>query len=303
MTVNAERLPSSKTAREVEFHQPGVYLCLLVNHTERSLRVIDFRAGLSREKRRLVVDFAVEHRIERLFTLVERDEVAAWVRLGFAREGTIPSFYKRSDAYVLGALTASLRLSHQSGTRPALALKNEAAARVALETAHQEARDLATGWKLSGSGVRVAVAPEADVQRAKAAVKRAGWSPITLDSFSRGADQWHYSCTVKGAPALLVAVESQACFDNAMLEILARPRGDKEGLWMARALAEVLSTLRERGIVSCFAMTPVSDPVLGAIYAKNGFRRTGIMNDHLPAAKGRESAFLWTRKLAQPDEP
>lgn len=301
MTMNAERLPAKP--REVEFHQPGVYLCLLVNHTDRNLRVIDFRAGLSREKRRLIVDFAVAHRIERLFTLVERDEVAAWVRLGFAREGTIPAFYKRSDAHVLGALTASLRLSHQSGTRPALALRNEAAIATKLEAVHQDARKLAASWKLSASGVRVAIAPEPEVQRAKAAIKRAEWSPITLDAFSRGADQWHYTCTAKGVPALCVAVESQACFDNALLEILARPRTDKEGLWMARALGEVLSTLRERGIVSCFAMTPVSDVVLGAVYARNGFRRTGIMNDHLPASGGRETAFLWTRKLAQPDEP
>lgn len=299
--MNAERLPAKP--REVEFHQLGVYLCLLVNHTDRSLRVIDFRAGLSREKRRLIVDFAVEHRIERLFTLVERDEVAAWVRLGFAREGTIPAFYKRSDAHVLGALTASLRLSHQSGTRPALAVRNEAALAGKLEAAHQEARRLAASWKLAASGVRVSIAPEPEVQRAKAAVKRAEWSPITHDAFSRGSDQWHYTCTAKGAPTLCVAVESQACFDNALLEILARPRTDKEGSWMARALGEVLNTLRERGIVSCFAMTPVSDGVLGAVYARNGFRRTGIMNDHLPAASGRETAFLWTRKLAQPDEP
>ena len=299
--MNAERLPAKP--REVEFHQPGVYLCLLVNHTDRNLRVIDFRAGLSREKRRLIVDFAVAHRIERLFTLVERDEVAAWVRLGFAREGTIPAFYKRSDAHVLGALTASLRLSHQSGTRPALALRNEAAIAGKLDAAHQEARRVAAAWKLSASGVRVSIAPEPEVQRAKAAVKRAEWSPITLDAFSRGADQWHYTCTAKGVPALCVAVESQACFDNALLEVLARPHNEKEGFVMARALSEVLNTLRERGIVSCFAMTPVSDTVLGAVYAKNGFRRTGIMNDHLPISGGSETALLWTRKLAQPDEP
>jgi len=301
VTMNAERLPAKP--REVEFHQPGVYLCLLVNHTDRSLRVIDFRAGLSREKRRLIVDFAVEHRIERLFTLVERDEVAAWVRLGFTREGTIPAFYKRSDAHVLGAVTASLRLSHQSGTRPALAVRNEAALAAALDAAHQEARRVAASWKTGGPSVKVALAGEPEVQRAKAAVKRAEWSPITLESFSRGAETWHYSCTTKGAPGLVVAVESQACFDNALLEVLARPHTEKEGFLMARALNEVLNTLRERGIVSCFAMTPVSNAVLAAVYAKNGFRRTGIMNDHLPVSGGRETAFLWTRKLAQPDEP
>ena len=40
--------------------------------------------------------------MEKAYTLVERDEVATWVKLGFAKEGNIPGFYKRSDAFLLG---------------------------------------------------------------------------------------------------------------------------------------------------------------------------------------------------------
>src|SRR5207248_9673252 len=40
--------------------------------------------------------------MEKVYTLVERDEVATWVKLGFAKEGNIPGFYKRSDAFLLG---------------------------------------------------------------------------------------------------------------------------------------------------------------------------------------------------------
>ena len=40
--------------------------------------------------------------IEKVYTLVERDEVSTWNKLGFAKEANVPCFYKRSDAYLLG---------------------------------------------------------------------------------------------------------------------------------------------------------------------------------------------------------
>lgn len=301
MTARSER--QAAKLREVCFDQKGVYLCLLVNHADRSLRVVDFRAGMSREKRQLVVDYAVAHRIERLFTLVERDEAAAWVRLGFAREGAIPGFYKRSDAHVLGALTEAFQLTHQSGTRPALGIRDEAETRAAIDTTQHAAQRLAARFKFAASSLRLTPAGDTEVQRAHAAARKAGWLPITVEPFSRGADQWHYSCSTRGANELVISVESQSCFDNALVELLSRPDGEKEALWMARALAEVVRALHARGIVSCFALTPVTDPELAAVYLKNGFRRTGILKHHLRLGSGRVSAFLWSRKLAQPDEP
>lgn len=301
MTARSER--QATKLREVCFDQKGVYLCLLVNHSDRSLRIIDFRAGLSREKRQLIVDYAVAHRIERLFTLVERDEASAWVRLGFGREGSIPGFYKRSDAHVLGALTEAFQLTHQSGTRPALGLSDDAEKRAAIDTTHHEAQRLAARFKFAASSLRLTDADDTTVQRAQAAARKAGWLPITAEPFSRGAEQWHYACSTRGAKELVISVESQSCFDNALVELVTRPENEKEAAWMARALGEVVRVLHARGIVSCFALTPVTDTELAAVFVKNGFRRTGILKHHLRVGNGRVSAFLWSRKLAQPDDP
>jgi hypothetical protein len=47
------------------------------------------------------MSYAQREGVERVFTVVERDEVSSWTRLGLRREGTIAAFYKRSDAFIL----------------------------------------------------------------------------------------------------------------------------------------------------------------------------------------------------------
>jgi len=79
-----------------------VSLCLLLNRRTKTMRVIDFRAGPSHAKRVFVLKLAKREGIEKVYTLVERDEVSTWMKLGFAREASIPGFYKRSDAFLLG---------------------------------------------------------------------------------------------------------------------------------------------------------------------------------------------------------
>ena len=39
---------------------------------------------------------------------------------------------------------------------------------------------------------------------------------------------------------------------------------------------------------------------LGAIYVNAGFRRTGMLRQHVLLGRERVDAFLWARKLAQP---
>src|SRR5260221_12935493 len=88
---------ASSGVDELLFHNDTVSLCLLVNRRHQTLRVIDFRAGPTLAKRNFVIAAAKREGVEKVFTLVERDEVTTWVRLGFSREGSNPSFYKRSD--------------------------------------------------------------------------------------------------------------------------------------------------------------------------------------------------------------
>jgi hypothetical protein len=91
-----------KPVEEVFFQNEAVSLCLLVNRRARTMRVIDFRAGPTNAKRLFVLSLAQREGVDKVYTLVERDEVATWVKLGFAKEGNIPGFYKRSDAFLLG---------------------------------------------------------------------------------------------------------------------------------------------------------------------------------------------------------
>src|SRR5215472_4147093 len=91
-----------KPVDEIFFQNDAVSLCLLVNRRTRTMRVIDFRAGPTPGKRTFVLSLAQREGVEKVYTLVERDEVATWVKLGFAKEGAIPGFYKRSDAFLLG---------------------------------------------------------------------------------------------------------------------------------------------------------------------------------------------------------
>src|SRR5262245_182833 len=100
---------ASSGVDELLFHNDTVSLCLLVNRRHQTLRVIDFRAGPTLAKRNFVIAAAKREGVEKVFTLVERDEVSTWVRLGFQREGSIPSFYKRSDAWILGAVVSQVR--------------------------------------------------------------------------------------------------------------------------------------------------------------------------------------------------
>src|SRR5882672_9835553 len=106
---------------ELLVHNDAVSLCFLINRRSRVLRVIDFRAGPTPTKRVFVTAIAQRERIDKVYTLVERDEVATWTRLGFAREGNIPGFYKRSDAFLLGAAVAPAQGSEgSSGVFPSV---------------------------------------------------------------------------------------------------------------------------------------------------------------------------------------
>src|SRR5277367_6319217 len=100
-----------KAVDEVFFQNDAVSLCLLINRRAKTMRVVDFRAGPTLAKRKLVLELAKREGMEKAYTLVERDEVSTWIKLGFAREGNIPGFYKRSDAFLLGCSVDNARQS------------------------------------------------------------------------------------------------------------------------------------------------------------------------------------------------
>jgi hypothetical protein len=299
MTVRTNTAISAP--EEIFIYKPGVSLCLLPNRRARTLRVVDFRTGPSPLKRALVLGAARRECAERVFVLVERDECGGWARMGFAREGNIPGFYKRSDAFVLGALVGPddpYSENEQSGTRPAL---SESGDDLETDRAYQAARRAIKDVEaLPSVAVKLTPAKEADVARPVAAALRAGRALTTFEPFGRDAVRSYFQCTARGGLSLWLSVETQPCFDNAFVELLTAPKTDKELSLTSGALKQLAHLLTERGIVGCFALSPADDPRFSALFALHGFRRTGTLRGHLRIGERRVDAFLWSRKLAQP---
>jgi hypothetical protein len=312
-----------KAADEIFFQNEAVSLCLLVNRRTRVMRVIDFRAGPSSAKRLFVLSLAQREGVEKVYTLVERDEVQTWLKLGFTKEGNIPGFYKRSDAFMLGcgvpppgrtpkalplAQPPDGSLPMQSETRIAVADPTGAAspmseAHVRMERtivlAKRAAKDLA-GKALPQA--KAAVIGEAEARKAVAAAQRGGHALTAFEPFGRDVERRYFVITARGGFTLHASTESQACFGNAYLELLRGPRTDAEIAGTTAALRSLCERLLAEEVVSCFALAPTDDVALGTTFVQNGFRRTGLLSDHLFVGGQRKDAILWSRKLANPTE-
>jgi hypothetical protein len=305
MATRTTILPTASD--EILFQNDGVSLCLLLNRRARTLRVVDFRSGPNPAKRIFVMSLGKREGAERVYTLVERDEVSNWARLGFQREGNIPGFYKRSDAFILGASVPREAIgdrSSESGIRPVVrevpALEEGESE---VDRAYQAARRLAKERaELPQPLVRLQLARDVDVKRALASAVRSGRALTAFETFGRDVERIAFSCTARGGFSLMISVETQPCFNNAFIELLTGPRSEKEALLTASAIHSLCDELLQREIVCCFSLSPASDIELAAAYAMNGFRRTGLLNRHLLIGGRRVDAFLWSRKLALPND-
>ena len=265
---------------EILFQNDGVSLCLLVNRHAGTLRVVDFRSGPHPAKRLFVMSLARREGVERVYTLVERDEVSTWARLGFQREGSIPAFYKRSDAFILGALVEDFEdRSHISGVQPIAAIEGPEALVERTYAAAKQARQGA-GRPFVASGARAARA-RSRCQKGLMAALRARRALTSFEPFGRDVERYAFTCTARGGFSLMISVESQPCFNNAFIELLTAPRTEKESLLTIGAIRQLCDELFERDIVGCFALSPVDDVELACAFAMNGFRRTGLLRGHL----------------------
>ncbi len=308
---------------ELLFHNDTVSLCLLVNRRHQTLRVIDFRAGVNVAKRNFVIATAKREGVEKVFTLVERDEVSTWTRLGFTREGSIHAFYKRSDAWILGAVVSqvgSLRAGQagHAGERPR-ALPDDLgperrdeddeerddeedaspspAASLAERTVARARRLLKDGAPALPA-VKLTPAREPDVKRAVAAAQRSGRALTGFESFGRDVERSAYLLTARGGFELMVSWESQACFGNSFLEILTAPGTEPERLATTAAVRAVCDRLAESGVVSTFCLAPADDVALCTVFLGAGFRRSGVLAQHIQIKGERKDAIVWSRKHA-----
>lgn len=307
--------PKNETGIEEMFVQnESVSVCLLLNRRTKTMRVIDFRAGPSHAKRLFVLKLAKREGIEKVYTLVERDEVGTWMKLGFAKEANVPCFYKRSDAYLLGIGVDEALATEIKGSLEASSSDDddddvdEVAAKPS--PAHDKMeKTLATAKKhvktLLDRPLPVAkmthVKPES-VQKTLDKALRSGAALTAFEPFGRDVERRHYTITARNNFELVASIESQSCFANAFLELLTAPTTEHEKLATIAALRTVCDKLLAENTVSVFAMAPSDDIALATAFVFNGFRRTGLLVNHLTVRGERKDAIVWSRKLANPTE-
>jgi hypothetical protein len=295
-----------KAVDEIFFQNEAVSLCLLVNRRARTMRVIDFRAGPTMAKRQFVLSLAKREGMEKAYTLVERDEVSTWVKLGFAKEGNIPGFYKRSDAFLLGSLVPPRpEQPVQSETRIAVAgSPEEAPGNPAVELAERTLVHAKKLWKEMADkplpAAKVVTIREADARKPLAAALKSGRALTGFEPFGRDVERRYFSLTSRGGFELIASTESQACFGNAFLELLQAPKNETEKLCTIAAVRVLCEKFLAEGVVSTFSLSPSDDLPFAMAFVANGFRRTGLLQSHLLVRGERKDAIIWSRKLANP---
>ena len=285
----AKRTKKKPNVEELYFRSDSAYLCLLLNRRTRSIRVVDFRAGALPAKRLYIQSVATQENVDKVITLVEKDEVSSWTRVGFVREGTIPGFYKRSDGHlcgcVIGDKTASIEVS-------------DAAAKLAdrtINAAKKAAKDIPE--KIKGASVKAA--SEKDALTARDAAWRKGPAFGSFDMFGRDAERIYYEASVRRSKTNYLSAEFQDCFGHALIEILRIPSTENETLAVIAGLRALGDDLQERGIVAAFAFAPHDNLETSTAFVAAGYRKTGLLAQAILNPDGtRTDAILWTRKLA-----
>jgi len=275
---------------ELHFKSDSAFLCLLLNRRTGFIRVIDFRSGALPAKRLFIQSVAKREGVEKVITLVEKDEVSSWTRVGFVREGTIPGFYKRSDGYLCGCLinerTASLEVTDE-GLRRAERTVNHG---------KRNAKDVPDELKM------VAFRPieESVVLKARDEAWRRNKGLNAFDDFGRDAERMHFESVARRGRANYLSAEYQDCFGHSLVEILRAPEDDLDVLALTEGLRQLSDILRDRGIVSAFGFAPSDDIGLATAYCAAGFRKTGLLAGGIFSESERKDAILWTRKLLNP---
>ena len=288
--TSAKEAANQPIVEEMHFRSDSAFLCLLLNRRTKIIRVIDFRAGALPAKRLFIQSVAQREGIEKIVTLVEKDEVSSWTRVGFVREGTIPGFYKRSDGHlcgcVIGERTASIEVSDEGLKLAEKTIANAKKTSLDLE-------DDIKGITLKGIEAKAAFAA-----RDTAWQKAEGLAGF--DSFGRGVLRLFLEATPKKGRANYLSAEFQDCFGHALVEILRTPKDEADRLAAAAGLRAFCEELKRRGIVSAFGFGASDDLDLSSAYLSAGFRKTGLLARGIQVGKERRDAILWTRKLLNP---
>ncbi len=141
---------------------------------------------------------------------------------------------------------------------------------------------------------------DANVKKLVDRAIRTGRALTAFEAFGRDVERRFFHITARGGFELVASTESQSCFGNAFLELLTAPTTDAERLATVSSLRTICDKLMSEGVVSCFSLCPSDDIALATAFVYNGFRRTGLLQNHVSVGGSRRDAIVFSRKLANP---
>lgn len=306
MAERIQRNVNQLTERMVR--NDDIFCSLLFDYANRTIRVVDFRGGNFQNKHNYLEGVLVAEGMRKIFTLIERDDMNGWQRVGYMREGTIPGYYKRSDAYIMSRIFDE----DWSGTAPSDDAPERKTFLNDVKTLGKELADL-TGAGIKGDQVEeeeALAAVKAELARvpgkpktgkgAKAGTRRSRSAPAIplFGQFSREIENFYWIAQNRRTKQSNVfGAEYQDCFGNAKVSMYFTP-DTRAGRTVARqGLNDFVDWLAGIGAVAIFALARADDVEQNAIYASTGFRNSGWMNRQLLTSGASVDQVLWTKKL------
>jgi TPR repeat protein len=273
---------------ELQLRKPGVYVSLVINRRHKTARVVDFLAGSFIDKMKAINAAAIKEDVERVYMLVEREESQGWIKVGYAREGNLPAYYKRADAYMLGHLVSSKPKLNDEGI-PVAPMADIAKAEKVLKQAAKlvDALDVP-------KGVRSEVVSDVVAGMQWGRPKRPAWLD---DRFGRTGTRIHVAASKasgKGGEAI-VSVELQENFGNAYVQPSVWPAKPEDVPMLLAGLMATSEELHRRSVTCTFGITPADNVHAASAMLAAGFRKTGILAKHFIVGTKRVDTILWTR--------
>lgn len=308
---------SKKRLVERMVRNDDIFCSLLFDPLNLTIRVVDFRGGNFQTKHNYLERVLMAEGMRKIFTLIERDDMNGWQRVGYIREGTIPGYYKRSDAYIMSRI-------YDEDWSNALAGEDLPERKALLAEIKNLAKGLAD---LKGSGVRCETVTEEEAlelikaeidrltgkspkgkkgKKAKAAQPPPKGADITYEQpsipvfpqFSRETENYYFHAVNRRTKGMnLLGAEYQDCFGNAKVDIYFSPTARADRAIARQGLLSFVDWLAAIGAVAVFSLVRAEDVEKNAIYASAGFRNSGWMNRQLLGRNATADQILWTRKL------
>ena len=310
-----------------------IFCSLLFDYANRTLRVVDFRGGNFQSKHVYLESVLMKEGMRKIFTLIERDDMNGWQRVGYHREGAIPGYYKRSDAYVMARIydqdfdtkepqgeeipenktllvdmkTVGKKLSETKD--PSLKVEplsdEDVFKTVDAELVRVDGKPAKTKTTKVAAKSTKSKPPKAPQKAVKGKKKINDTTPLAIGSgdlvfpqFSREVEYFYYHIQNRRTKqSNIVTTEYQDCFGNAKVHFVFDPETKADQNLAKAGLNAAIDQLAETGAVSIFATAPVDQVKTNEVFAAAGFRNTGWLTNQLLTPSGPIDVVLWTKKL------